>query len=215
MTNRLTRRGMMAGSAALVPTLASPLPALAQGKAQLGTPRSVISEPPREFGPRAQPSISPDPDVLRIDPGFTNFLIGQVGWRGAYVCLAALTFVIAFPAVALWIREPRPGEGEHRAAVHATELRGLTTREAARQNRFWILAVAFFLVAVAINGTVSHVVPLLTDRGLSAAAAGILRRAAPRAAGGPAGPAAGGAAHVRRSALQAVLARPAAAAPLA
>ena len=72
MTNRLTRRGVMAGSAALIPTLA-----YAQGKAQLGTPRSVISEPPREFGPRAQPSISPDPDVLHIDPGFNNFVISQ------------------------------------------------------------------------------------------------------------------------------------------
>jgi len=72
MTNRLTRRGVMAGSVALIPALA-----YAQGKAQLGTPRSVISEPPREFGPRAQPSISPDPDVLKIDSNFNNFLIGQ------------------------------------------------------------------------------------------------------------------------------------------
>jgi len=72
MTNRLTRRGVMAGSAALIPALA-----YAQGKAQLGTPRSVISEPPREFGLRAQPSISPDPDVLHIDPGFNNFVISQ------------------------------------------------------------------------------------------------------------------------------------------
>src|SRR6185312_5552015 len=72
MTNRLTRRGMIAGSAALIPSLTH-----AQGKAQLGIPRSVISNPAREFGPRAQPSISPDPDVLRIDSGFNNFLIGQ------------------------------------------------------------------------------------------------------------------------------------------
>jgi gluconolactonase len=72
MANRLTRRGMMAGSTALIPALA-----YAQGKAQLGAPRSVISDPPREFGPRAQPSISPDPDVLRIEPGFNNFLISQ------------------------------------------------------------------------------------------------------------------------------------------
>ncbi|MBV8090586.1 MAG: MFS transporter [Alphaproteobacteria bacterium] len=106
-----------------------------------------------------------------VIPQLANLLIGTVGWRGAYVILAALTFVIAFPAVALWIREPRPGEGEHRAAVNANELRGLTTRQAARQSRFWILGAAFFLVAVAINGTVAHVVPLLTDRGLSAGAA--------------------------------------------
>jgi len=77
MANRLTRRGVMAATAALVPVLASPSPTLVQGKAALGTPRSVISDPPREFGPRAQPSISPDPDVLRIDPGFNNFLISQ------------------------------------------------------------------------------------------------------------------------------------------
>ena len=46
-------------------------------EAPLGTPRSVISDPPREFGPGGAPSISPDPDVLRIDPGFNNLLIGQ------------------------------------------------------------------------------------------------------------------------------------------
>ena len=106
-----------------------------------------------------------------VIPQLANFLIGQVGWRGAYVCLAVLTFVIAFPAVALWIREPRHGEGERHAAIASADLPGLTTRESARQSRFWILAVTFFLVAVAINGTVAHVVPLLTDRGLSATSA--------------------------------------------
>jgi MFS family permease len=33
------------------------------------------------------------------------------------------------------------------------------------------MGAAFFLVAIAINGTVAHVVPLLTDHGISAAAA--------------------------------------------
>lgn len=77
MTNRLTRRAVMAASTALIPTLASPPHALAQGKPALGAPRTVISEPPRQFGPQAEPSISPDPDVLRIDSSFNNFLISQ------------------------------------------------------------------------------------------------------------------------------------------
>ncbi len=98
-------------------------------------------------------------------------LIERVGWRGAYVALALMTLAIAFPAVALWIREPRPGEGERHAAHTMTEQPGLTTREAARASRFWVLGAVFFLVAVAINGTVAHVVPLLTDRGLTAASA--------------------------------------------
>jgi gluconolactonase len=69
---RITRRGVIAGGAALIPALAQ-----AQSRPQLGVPRSVISEPPREFGPRAQPVIAPDPDVLKLDPGFDGLLIGQ------------------------------------------------------------------------------------------------------------------------------------------
>jgi hypothetical protein len=94
----------------------------------------------------------------------------RIGWRGAFVCLGGLMFAIAFPAVALWIREPLPGEGEHRA-VHSGGLRGLTAREAARTARFWLLAAAFFLVALALLGFSGHIVPLLTDRGLSPTAA--------------------------------------------
>jgi MFS family permease len=37
--------------------------------------------------------------------------------------------------------------------------------------RFWLLAPTFFLVAVALLGFSGHIVPLLTDRGLSPAAA--------------------------------------------
>ena len=40
-----------------------------------------------------------------------------------------------------------------------------------RTPRFWVLAAAFFLVAMALLGSSAHVVPLLTDRGLSPAAA--------------------------------------------
>jgi predicted MFS family arabinose efflux permease len=106
-----------------------------------------------------------------VIPQLANFLVERIGWRGAYASLALLTLVIAFPAVALWIREPQPGEGERRATVATAPLPGLSSREAARQLRFWLLAGVFFLVAVAINGTVAHVIPLLTDRGFSRNAA--------------------------------------------
>jgi hypothetical protein len=38
------------------------------------------------------------------------------------------------------------------------------------------MGTTFFLVAIAINGTVAHVVPLLTDRGISTAAAAATMR---------------------------------------
>ena len=105
-----------------------------------------------------------------IMPQLAQALIDRVGWRGAYPILGLLTLAIAFPLVALWIREPRPGEGERRA-IPAADLTGLTVRGAAGTRCFWLMGAAFFLVAIAINGTVAHVVPLLTDYGISTAAA--------------------------------------------
>jgi gluconolactonase len=78
MAAGMTRRTVVAGSAALIPGLdLIPGEALAQTKPALGTPRTVISDPPRDFSPGAPPSISPDPDVLRADASFGGLLIGQ------------------------------------------------------------------------------------------------------------------------------------------
>ena len=105
-----------------------------------------------------------------IVPQVAQQLIAHLGWRGAYASLGALVLLIALPAVGLWVREPRHGEGERRTAA-AGQQPGLTAREAVGTVRFWLLAAAFFLVAMALLGSSAHVVPLLTDRGLSPAQA--------------------------------------------
>jgi gluconolactonase len=66
----INRRAVMAG--ALVPFAAQ-----AADNPLLGTPRSVITDPPRQFGPGAPPAFSPDPDVIKITPAFNGLLIGQ------------------------------------------------------------------------------------------------------------------------------------------
>jgi predicted MFS family arabinose efflux permease len=106
-----------------------------------------------------------------VVPQLAQALIVRFGWRGAYVCLGVLMFAIAFPAVALGIREPRTGDGERGASGTSGDLIGLTARQAAGTARFWLLASAFFLVAMALLGSSGHVVPMLTDRGLSPTAA--------------------------------------------
>lgn len=108
-----------------------------------------------------------------IVPQVARLLIEQVGWRGAYLALGLIMLASAFPAVALWISEPPLAHGEHRDA--GPERRGPTAREARRTARFWALAGVFFFAGAAINGTISHIVPLLTDRGMpNAAATGML-----------------------------------------
>jgi len=96
-------------------------------------------------------------------PQFARWVIATWGWRAGYVALGALTFAVAFPAVAIFIREPggRATPDRSRAA-----LPGLTVAESVRSSSFWLLAVAVFLVVTTINGMVGHLVPMLTDRGL-------------------------------------------------
>jgi len=107
-----------------------------------------------------------------VMPQLAEALIGRFTWRGAYFGLALLTAVVALPAVALWIREPRPGEGERGGPMMtAAKLPGLTVREVLATGHFWMLVAVFFLVGISINGTAAHVVPLLTDAGIPRAKA--------------------------------------------
>ena len=100
-------------------------------------------------------------------PQFAHALIGVAGWRGAYAGLGALIFVLAFPAVALFVGRPA-GEREVVAlGVRNVGLPGLTGFEALRTVRFWSLAFSFFIVAGTTGGVIAHLVPLLTDRGIS------------------------------------------------
>ena len=106
-----------------------------------------------------------------IMPQIARVLIDWAGWRGAYFGLGVITFAVAFPAVALTICEPgaRAARGEEQAMRRRRA--GVTAREAARTSQFWLMACVFLLAGSAINGANTHIVPLLTDRGLTPAAA--------------------------------------------
>ena len=71
-----------------------------------------------------------------VVPQLAERLIERVGWRGAYVSLGLLTLVIAFPAVALWIREPRPGEGERGRLAAIAVLPGHTRTRGGEHGAF-------------------------------------------------------------------------------
>lgn len=80
---RVTRRtviraaGALMGAAALGPRAAfAASQVIAQVPPGQGTPPSVISNPPRQWGPDAPPEIYPDPDILRVDPSFGKYLLG-------------------------------------------------------------------------------------------------------------------------------------------
>ena len=98
-------------------------------------------------------------------PQFARGVIDAYGWRAGYVALAALMLTVAFPIVAIFIREP--DSHARTATFGAAGLPGLTVGESVRTANFWLLAIPVFLVVTSINGIVAHLVPLLTDRGIA------------------------------------------------
>lgn len=119
---------------------------------------------------------------VALVPQLARVLINAFGWRGGYVGLGIFTFVVAFPSVAFFVREPGESLGHEgkqagtarRAGEPMPESPGMTVREAVRgalRFRFWFILTAVFLVAMAVNGSITHIVPLLTDRGMSMALA--------------------------------------------
>jgi MFS family permease len=101
-----------------------------------------------------------------VIPKYTYFFVANYGWREAYFALGALLFVVGFPSVALFVRDRPP---EDRAKIMYTE--GLTIREALGNYRFWFASLAMLLAAATINGTIAHIVPILSDRGIPASIA--------------------------------------------
>jgi cyanate permease len=111
---------------------------------------------------------------VALMPQLAAWLIVQFGWRMAYIGLAMAVVVCAFVPVALFVREPpdfaaRPKRGQSRGA--ALNLPGASVGEALGSRLFWALGIAFFFSVIAINGTLTHIVALLTDRGIAREAA--------------------------------------------
>jgi len=102
-------------------------------------------------------------------PKLSQLYLERFGWRGAFVALGITVFVIAFPAVALFLREAG-ARGVHGASAQtaASVLPGLEARAVVRTSSFWILALVFVCIPVVANGIIFHLVALLTDRGIAA-----------------------------------------------
>lgn len=130
-----------------------------------------------------------------LTPPLAQALITRVGWRQAYMLLGILVIGVTIPVVGSFLKETPQTMGlwtdgqrdaDARAAKKNGQEQGLSCGEAWHTNTFWLMVGAFFLMSVSFHGQVIHLVPLLTDRGVSAqgaalamslgAAAGLLGR---------------------------------------
>ena len=121
-----------------------------------------------------------------IWPLYAQFMIGEFGWRTAYLLLALAVAIFALPVIFFWLKDTpqsvgqwpdgdaAPGaagvggasDGDSRAAM-ASNAQGMTLGEASRTGQYWLMIVTFFLFGFVVQSIILHLVPLLTGRGVS------------------------------------------------
>ena len=108
-------------------------------------------------------------------PPIAQRLIILFGWRTAYAVVGFVVLAISVPVVAIFLKDSPQKMGLRPDGVRdlntGSEDRGnepgLSCSVARRQPAFWFLASAFFLVGASVHACVIHLVPMLTDHGIS------------------------------------------------
>lgn len=98
-----------------------------------------------------------------IFPAAAQRIIDSYGWRAAYVVLGGVILVMGVPLTALFVREAPIATDRHTGIAA-----GSSVGAGLRSRAFWLLVAMLFLSSIAINGALTHLSALLTDRGLSA-----------------------------------------------
>jgi MFS family permease len=98
-----------------------------------------------------------------ILPVVAQSIISRSGWRASYASLGGLALLLGLPLSWRYTRD-RPVSGRESTAV---EYSGMTWQQGLRSFAFWIITVILFVSSISMNGAITHLSALLTDRGLT------------------------------------------------
>lgn len=106
-------------------------------------------------------------------PPAVQYMIDHHGWRSAYLLLAAVTLAIAVPLVYFVLREA-PAEKDTKSvdelrqkAIAAQSAPQIPLVTLIKQPLLWQLFLIFSVLSFSLYGVLSHIVPMLRDRGMS------------------------------------------------
>ncbi len=114
-----------------------------------------------------------------VMPPLASLLIGQFGWRGAYLLLG-LTTAVAGAALALLIEnDPRdrglgPDGDAPLPLAQTASASGASVREAVTSRRFIVLYIACLICSFGVFVPFVHLVPYATDHGIAPSLAVLL-----------------------------------------
>jgi len=114
-------------------------------------------------------------------PPAVQYMIANHGWRSAWFMLAGVTLVVAVPLVYFLLREAPSakdlaGRDEVRPhAASATSATHIPLPLLLKRPLLWQLFIIFCLLSFSLYGVLSHLVPMLQDRGMSAGSAALVQ----------------------------------------
>ncbi|MCW1383741.1 MFS transporter [Novosphingobium sp. KCTC 2891] len=100
-----------------------------------------------------------------IMPVLAGIFLAVYGWRESYVLIGIVVAVLGAPALLLWLRDAPAASALPDLA--AAQLEGMSLREAAGTRVFWLMLLAVAAGAGGMTAVFTHVVPMLTDHGVS------------------------------------------------
>jgi MFS family permease len=98
-----------------------------------------------------------------ILPVVAQTIISRSGWRAAYVSLGCLALLLGLPLSWRYIVERGAVQPESAPVPHS----GLTWQQGLRSFAFWIIVAVLFVSSISMNGAITHLSALLTDRGIT------------------------------------------------
>lgn len=105
-----------------------------------------------------------------ILPVLAQTIISRFDWRAAYGVLGGLALLLGFPLSWRYVRE-RPQI--RRDAETPVALSGMFWQQGLRTSAFWVIVLVLFVSSISTNGAITHLVALLTDRGITAKSAAL------------------------------------------
>lgn len=98
-----------------------------------------------------------------ILPVVAQSIISRAGWRAAYFSLGSLALVLGLPLSWRFVRERGLVKRESGPVSHS----GMTWQQGLRSPAFWIIVTVLFVSSISMNGAITHLSALLTDRGIT------------------------------------------------
>ena len=103
-----------------------------------------------------------------ILPVIAQTVISRSGWRAAYVTLGGISLLLGLPLSWRYIRERGLLQPQSAPVAHS----GMTWGQGLRSFAFWIIVAVLCVSSISMNGAITQMSALLTDRGITAARGG-------------------------------------------